>query len=58
MCPANRKVAARFGADHCHNIDRVMRVPGTLNYPNAKKRAAGRTVSLAKVIYDADGVLA
>lgn len=54
----NRAVAAQLGADHCHNIDRLMRVPGTLNYPNSKKRASGRSVSLAKVIYDADGVLA
>lgn len=54
----NRAVSARLGGDHCHNIDRLMRVPGTLNYPNAKKLASGRTVSLAKVIYDADGVLA
>jgi hypothetical protein len=54
----NRNVAARLGGDRCHNIDRLMRLPGTLNYPNAKKRASGRTVSLAKVIYDADGLLA
>lgn len=54
----NRNIAARFHADKCHNIDRIMRVPGTLNYPNAKKRAAGRSIALAKVIYDADGVLA
>jgi hypothetical protein len=54
----NQAVAARLGGDNCHNIDRLMRLPGTLNYPNSKKRASGRTVSLAKVIYDADGLLA
>lgn len=54
----NQAVAARFGGDHCHNIDRLMRLPGTLNYPNATKRASGRIVSLAKVIYDADSILA
>jgi hypothetical protein len=54
----NRNVAARLGGDHCHNIDRLMRLPGTLNYPNAKKLASGRVVSLAKVIYDADSILA
>jgi hypothetical protein len=56
--PVNQAVAARFGGDNCHNIDRLMRLPGTLNYPNAKKRVSGRTISLAKVIYDADGLLA
>ena len=53
----NHAVALRLGGDHCHNIDRLMRLPGTLNYPNAKKRASGRVVALAKVIYDANGVL-
>ena len=48
----NRSLAERLGGDHCHNIDRLMRLPGTVNYPNAKKLAAGRTAALAKVIYD------
>lgn len=54
----NQAVALLLGGDNCHNIDRLMRLPGTLNYPNEKKRASGRAVALAKVIYDADGVLA
>lgn len=48
----NQSLAERLGGDHCHNIDRLMRLPGTVNYPNSKKRAAGRTPVLAKVIYD------
>ena len=30
------------GADHCENLDRVMRVPGLVNFPNAAKRKRGR----------------
>jgi hypothetical protein len=47
---ANRGLIAVFGGDPgTQNIDRLMRVPGTNNYPNAKKRAAGRTVTQAKI---------
>lgn len=46
-----------FGADACHNIDRLMRVPGLANYPNAKKQAAGRGVVIASVDQPDDGVV-
>jgi hypothetical protein len=39
-----------LGADHCHNIDRIMRLPGSVNRPDEKKRAKGRTEALAEVI--------
>lgn len=40
--------------DHCHNIDRIMRLPGTINLPDAKKKAAGRVERLASIIDDLD----
>ncbi len=46
----NKAIAELCGGDHCWNVDRVMRVPGTVNIPNAKKRAAGRVPILAYVI--------
>jgi hypothetical protein len=33
----NRKIETDLQADACHNIDRIMRLPGTINVPNAKK---------------------
>jgi len=46
----NRQLAADLGGDNCHNIDRIMRLPGTINLPNAKKRKAGRVPTLAYVV--------
>lgn len=40
-----------FGADSCHNVDRIARLPGTVNYPDARKRAQGREVADARVLY-------
>lgn len=42
-------------ADHCHNIDRLLRVPGTVNYPNKIKRAAGRVPVLATSVSACEG---
>ena len=48
----NRALIAKFNGDPAaSNVDRVMRVPGTGNWPDAKKRAAGRRPSLAKVMF-------
>lgn len=47
----NVELANRLGGDSCHNCDRVMRLPGTRNWPNKKKRSKGRVPSDAKV-YD------
>jgi hypothetical protein len=39
----NRALATALGADAgTTDVSRLLRVPGTINFPNAKKRAAGR----------------
>ena len=42
-----------LGAGGTHNIDRLLRLPGTLNFPNKKKRNLGRGVSRARLIFSA-----
>lgn len=46
----NLHLEVAFGADPCHNVDRIMRLPGTVNWPNAKKRAVGREPQVARVV--------
>ena len=46
----NQQLEILFGADNCHNIDRIMRLPGTINIPDARKRKRGRVEEEAKVI--------
>jgi Virulence-associated protein E/RepB DNA-primase from phage plasmid len=46
----NAELARKLGGDKCHNVDRVMRLPGTINVPNVKKRRAGRVPTLAYVV--------
>lgn len=35
--------------DHCRDVSRILRLPGTLNRPNAEKVAKGRTIALARL---------
>ena len=49
----NINIAAHLGGDRCHSVDHLMRLPGSVNYPNKKKLNLGRVASLAKVIHDA-----
>jgi hypothetical protein len=39
-----------------HNCDRILRLPGTTNWPDAKKTAAGRVPVMARLITATDGV--
>ena len=38
----NKNFAIGLGGDKCHSLEHIMRIPGTMNLPNAKKVAAGR----------------
>ncbi|MGZ2374078.1 hypothetical protein ACVI3U_001981 [Sinorhizobium medicae] len=46
----NMAIAHALGGDNCHNVDRLLRLPGTVNMPNAKKQATGRVPVLARII--------
>lgn len=46
----NQQLEILFGADHCHNVDRIMRLPGTINVPDAKKLKKGRVPTLANLV--------
>lgn len=46
----NLQIEVLLQADSCHNIDRIMRVPGTINLPNEKKRKKGRVATLARIV--------
>jgi hypothetical protein len=53
----NRQIRDYCDADHCWNIDRIMRLPGSVNWPDAKKRARGRSPTLAKFAIPDDGTV-
>ncbi len=46
----NLQLELLFGADACHNVDRIARMPGTVNYPDAKKIGKGRTAQPSVVV--------
>ena len=50
----NKKLEEIFGADHCHSIDHLTRLPGTVNWPDQKKRDKDRKPALSRVVEDAE----
>lgn len=46
----NIQLELTFGADPCHNCDRIMRLPGTINRPNERKRKKGQKEARTKVV--------
>ena len=45
-----RGIAHKLKADSCGNVDRLARLPGTVNYPDARKRARGRAPCVASIL--------
>lgn len=54
----NKRLALLLGGDHCHNIDRLMRLPGSVNWPNKLKRERGRGAAMASVVATDHGEVA
>jgi len=46
----NKQLEIIFHADNCHNVDRIMRLPGTVNVPDKRKAEKGRVKALAKLV--------
>jgi hypothetical protein len=53
---ANRALAMEFpgGEPQCANVDHLLRLPGTVNHPDARKRQRGRTVVASSLMAQAD----
>lgn len=52
----NLQIEFLYHGDNCHNIDRIMRLPGTINVPDKKKLAKGRTKVLAECLEFHEGL--
>lgn len=53
----NLAIERALGGDHCHDASRIMRLPGTINLPDARKVKKGRVPALAQVVeWNADRV--
>lgn len=51
----NQQIRTMFSADACFNIDRLMRVPGAVNWPSPTKEARGRSPAIARVLSENTG---
>ncbi|MCC6678890.1 MAG: hypothetical protein IT436_17325 [Phycisphaerales bacterium] len=46
----NLAIERALGGDNCHDVSRIMRIPYTVNLPDARKVKKGRTPALAEVV--------
>lgn len=51
----NRGLTLAFNGDATHNVDRLFRLPGFVNYGDAKKRQAGYVPTRARLVTPFDG---
>lgn len=51
----NQQVRTMFSADACFNIDRLFRVPGSVNWPSPTKEARGRKAAMATMAREDTG---
>lgn len=47
----NLQLEILLGGDNCHNVDRILRLPGSVNRLNKKKLAKGRVQCQAEIVY-------
>jgi hypothetical protein len=55
----SRNIALAISLDAppgCHNVDRVLRLPGSINWPDAHKRSLGRVPVMARLLRVTDAV--
>lgn len=52
----NLQLEILLGGDNCHNVDRILRLPGSVNWPDKKKRAKGRVPDVSRVVAISDAV--
>jgi AAA domain/RepB DNA-primase from phage plasmid len=52
---ANTVLRNQWGGDACQNGDRLARLPGSINWPNAKKASLGRIAALSRIVHDNSG---
>lgn len=52
----NARIAHKLKADRCHNCDRILRVPGTVNWPSEKKRRDGYKPVMAELWHVSEAV--
>jgi hypothetical protein len=46
----NLQLEMDLDGDNCHNVDRIMRLPGTINIPDARKEKKGRKRAVARLV--------
>lgn len=52
----NLSLERKFAGDHCHNVDRIMRIPHSWNMPSARKIKKGRFPVVAQLVHFNDAV--